>query len=149
MGNDADAADACQEALMAVVRGLGSFDGRSKFTTWSHRVVTNAALDEVRRRSRRPVLVDEIPEAVPTATSAVDQRLDALTIDDALAQLPEEFRAPVVLRDLYGLDYSAIADTLALPPGTVRSRIARGRRQLAKILGNQDPPTERHTVHDD
>ncbi len=149
MGNDADAADACQEALMAVVRGLGSFDGRSKFSTWSHRVVTNAALDEVRRRSRRPVLVNEIPEAAPTTTNAVDQRLDALSIDDALAQIPEDFRAPVVLRDLYGLDYSAIADTLSIPPGTVRSRIARGRRQLAEILGNQDPPTERHTFHDD
>ncbi|MEZ5341148.1 MAG: RNA polymerase sigma factor [Acidimicrobiales bacterium] len=149
MGNDADAADACQEALMAVVRGLRSFDNRSKFTTWSHRVVTNAAIDELRRRSRRPVLVDDIPEPSQSGASAIDQRVDALAIDDALAQLPEEFRAPVVLRDLYGLDYADIADTLGLAPGTVRSRISRGRRQLGALLGNQPSPTERQSARDD
>ena len=149
MRNDADAADACQEALLAVVKGLGSFDNRSKFTTWSHRVVTNAALDEVRRRARRPILVDETPEQAATATPAEDQRLDAMAIDDAIAKLPEEYRAPVVLRDLYGLDYADIADTLAIPPGTVRSRISRGRRQLAVLLGNQPQSTERHTARDD
>ena len=65
-GNDADAADACQEALMAIVRGLPRFDGRSSFKTWSYRVATNATLDELRRRKRRPLAVDtdETPEPV-------------------------------------------------------------------------------------
>ena len=53
-GNDADAADATQEALLAVVRGLPRFDGRSRFSTWVYRIATNAALDELRRRQRRP-----------------------------------------------------------------------------------------------
>ena len=63
----------------------------------------------------------------------------------ALDQLPEEFRMPVLLRDCAGLDYAEISSTLGIPPGTVRSRIARGRTKLAEILraGNQPPPDER------
>jgi RNA polymerase sigma-70 factor (ECF subfamily) len=142
-GNDADAADGCQEALLAIVRGLPRFDGRSSFKTWSYRVATNACLDELRRRNRRPIAMEETPE--PTSDHPdLDQRLaDRVTLDDALGRLPEEFRLPVILRDVGGLDYADIADTLAIPPGTVRSRIARGRRQLAGILGNQTASDQR------
>src|SRR3954447_26911510 len=58
-GNDADAADASQEALIAIVRGLPRFDGRSQFSTWSYRIAVNASLDELRRRKRRPLPMDE------------------------------------------------------------------------------------------
>lgn len=140
-GNDADAADASQEALMAIVKGLHRFDGRASFKTWSYRVATNAALDELRRRKRRPTPSMADIE-VPAATPAIDSEIiDRLTIDAVLPKIPEEFRAPVVLRDLLGMDYAEIAKTLELPPGTVRSRIARGRRHLAKLLeepGNQN-----------
>ncbi|MEM7324132.1 MAG: RNA polymerase sigma factor [Actinomycetota bacterium] len=137
-GNDADAADGCQEALMAIVRGLPRFDGRSTFKTWSYRVATNACLDELRRRNRRPIAVMETPE--PTSDEpGMDQRLaDQMVLDEAMEQLSEEFRLPVVLRDVGGLDYAEIAETLSIPPGTVRSRIARGRKQLSEILGNQN-----------
>lgn len=142
-GNDADAADGCQEALLAIVRGLPRFDGRSTFRTWSYRVATNACLDELRRRSRRPIAVDQIPEAM-SDNPGHDQRLaDRLTIDGALGQLAEEFRVPIVLREMAGMDYAEIAATLDIPPGTVRSRIARGRRHLAGILGNQNAPGNR------
>ena len=142
-GNDADAADGCQEALLAIVRGLPRFDGRSTFRTWSYRVATNACLDELRRRNRRPIAVEDTPE--PTSDDPhLDQRLaDRLTLDDALGRLPEEFRLPVILRDVGGLDYADIAQTLDIPPGTVRSRIARGRRHLAGILGNQTASDQR------
>lgn len=136
-GNDADAADGCQEALLAIVRGLPRFDGRSTFRTWSYRVATNACLDEIRRRNRRPIAVLETPEP-RLDTPHLDQRLaDRVTLDQAMGGLPEEFRLPVVLRDVAGLDYAEIAETLDIPPGTVRSRIARGRRQLLAALGNQ------------
>lgn len=140
-GNDADAADATQEALMAVVRGLPRFDGRSAFTTWLYRVSTNAALDELRRRSRRPVprdpQLDTEPADVPRRPPDIDQQVaDRLAIDAALAELPPDFRVAVVLRDVAGLDYADIAQVLDLPPGTVRSRIARGRGRLARRLGN-------------
>jgi len=145
-GNHADAEDALQDALIAIARGIRRYDGRAAFTTWSYRVATNACLDELRRRRRRPI--PEAPDAitvgpltdgpgvgtgVPSAATAVEDRLE---IDAALARLPQDFRSAVVLRDLCDLDYAEIARVLGIPPGTVRSRIARGRAQLADLLGN-------------
>jgi RNA polymerase sigma-70 factor (ECF subfamily) len=63
-----------------------------------------------------------------------------MAVDDALARLPEDYRVAVVLRDLCDLDYAEIASTLDIPPGTVRSRIARGRAQLAHLLADPDRP---------
>src|SRR5207244_6411245 len=76
-GNDADAVDAAQEALIAIVRGLPRFDGTARFGTWAYRVATNACLDELRRRSRRPEpgLPDELP-ARPGSPSPVDAVVD-------------------------------------------------------------------------
>jgi len=143
-GNDADAADATQEALLAIVRGLRNFDGRAKFATWSYRVAMNASLDELRRRRRRPQtgIGDDIGTALESRPSAPgDVGADPATtvtasadIDAALATLSPEYRAAVVLRDLAGLDYAEIAEVLDIPPGTVRSRIARGRAALADVL---------------
>ena len=153
-GNDADAADATQEALLAIVRGLARFDGRSAFSTWSYRVATNACLDELRRRKRRPTpsVVDETEDwnaqtADPTAGDFDAEYVERDAMSAALEQLPDDFRIPVVLRDCGGLDYAEIADTLGIPPGTVRSRIARGRARLAEILtaGNPGPPVDRPT----
>jgi len=135
-GNDADGADACQEALMAIVRGLPKFDGRSTFKTWSYRVATNATLDELRRRKRRPDPVEETPEPTAFVPSFDDRLAENSLLDAALRKLPEEFRTPVVLRDVGGLDYAEIAETLDIPAGTVRSRIARGRRHLATLLSD-------------
>ncbi len=151
-GNAADADDATQEAVMAIVRGLPRFDGRAAFSTWSYRVATNACLDELRRRGRRPVPVESDPPErgdagtpVDVAPAVADAVADRLEVDAALATLPPEFRAPVVLRDLCQLDYAEIAETLGIPPGTVRSRIARGRAALAEHLattaGNQEGPS--------
>jgi len=139
-GQDADAADAAQEALMAIVRGLPRFDGRAAFSTWAYRIASNACIDELRRRGRRPD--PGLPEhehqpraAAPDLASTVAERL---SLDDALLTLPPEFRAPIALRDQLGMDYAEIAAVLEIPPGTVRSRIARGRRALAEQLrGNQ------------
>jgi RNA polymerase sigma-70 factor (ECF subfamily) len=153
-GNDADAADATQEALMAIVRGLAKFDGRSTFSTWSYRVASNACLDELRRRKRRPapVLDEEDRDwsehrSVETAPAFDDRLAEQDAMTTALAALPEEFRLPVVLRDCSGLDYAEIAETLGIPAGTVRSRIARGRAKLAELVtsGNQPMGDERPT----
>lgn len=155
-GNDADAADATQEALLAIVRGLDRFDGRARFSTWAYRVATNACLDELRRRARRPTPgLDEFepPDAGPRSVD--DGVVDRLRIDDALTQLPEEFRVVIVLRDQLGMDYAEIGEVLDIAAGTVRSRIARGRRRLAVLLGdsaddgNQAPPLRRRIPGND
>lgn len=135
-GNDPDALDATQEALITIVRGLHRFDGRAAFTTWSYRVATNACLDELRRRRRRPDPVEPETEFMETAGPPMfDETLvTKLSIDEALLDLPDSYRAAVVLRDQLGLEYSEIADVLGIPIGTVRSRLARGRSALADRL---------------
>jgi RNA polymerase sigma-70 factor (ECF subfamily) len=144
-GNDADGADATQEALLAIVRGLPRYNGRAAFGTWAYRVATNACLDELRRRSRRPVPgLEHLPEPVAAADPA-EAAAAAIDVDAALATLSPDFRAAVVLRDLCALDYAEIAEVLGVPVGTVRSRIARGRAAVAAHLGNPDPPAERPT----
>jgi RNA polymerase sigma-70 factor, ECF subfamily len=139
-GNDADAADACQEALIAIVRNLHRFDRRSRFGTWAYRVAVNSSLDELRRRKRRPDPVDtSINDGGARGGDHAGRVVDRLSLDAALATLSPEFRAAVVLRDVAGLDYSEIATALDIPPGTVRSRIARGRAALAEVLREPSP----------
>jgi RNA polymerase sigma-70 factor (ECF subfamily) len=142
--NKADAEDATQHALISIVRALPGFDGRAKFSTWVYRIATNAALDEVRRIRRRPTPTDiDATFVLPVAdgTGAVEAQMD---VAQALALLPEEYRTTLVLRHVTDLDYEEIAEIQGVPVGTVRSRLARGRTQLANILGNQDTSTGRH-----
>ncbi|MEY2567725.1 MAG: hypothetical protein QOE35_2254 [Actinomycetota bacterium] len=137
-GNEADAQDLVQEALLRVRRGLptyrpGSMEG------WLSRITTNAFLDEVRRRRRRPVdaLPDDPDAALPPAASADEVLASSALPEDvqgALVQLPAEFRAAVVLCDVVGLGYAEIAESLGVPVGTVRSRIHRGRALLREAL---------------
>src|SRR6187200_2517090 len=152
-GSTRDADDAAQEALIRIVRAIDRFDGRASFSTWSYRIATNAALDELRKRSRRPQLhvvgddgrASGVEPADDLAQRRVEAVVDRMSIDAALAELPEEFRVPVVMRDVGDLDYAEIAEALSVPIGTVKSRIARGRRMLLERLGNRDPGDERPT----
>jgi RNA polymerase sigma-70 factor (ECF subfamily) len=162
-GNDADAADAAQEALLAIVRGLERFDGRSAFSTWCYRIATNASLDELRRRKRRPIPgIDGGDEddgvrhepVDPRSHQSIDAVADREALEAALVELPDDFRLAVVLRDVADLDYAEIAEVLGVPTGTVKSRIARGRAALATAYhrqnddpgdGNHTDPTHRHS----
>jgi len=143
--NHDDALDATQEALLAIARRIATFDGRSQFTTWCYRVAANAAIDEARRRRRRPAPVETLADRPDAGPSIADGVADRLMVDAALASIPVEFRAAVALRDLAGLDYAQIAEVLGIAPGTVRSRIARGRAALADRLGNSRPDVDRQT----
>ena len=137
-GDHADAQDLVQEVLLRVRRGLetyrpGSLEG------WLSRITTNAFLDEVRRRRRRPTdpLPDD-PDRVLRGDDDVETVLAQTALPDdlqqALRSLPEDYRAAVVLCDVVGLPYEEIADQLGIPVGTVRSRIHRGRAALRKVL---------------
>ena len=137
-GNSDDAQDLVQEVLLKVRRGLetyrpGSMEG------WLSRITTNTFLDETRRRRRRPLdLLPEEPDRVLPPAPGADVALAAEAlpdhVQDALRQLPDEYRAAVVLCDVVGLSYEEIGESLAVPVGTVRSRIHRGRALLRKSL---------------
>jgi RNA polymerase sigma-70 factor (ECF subfamily) len=135
-GNDDDAYDLVQEALLRVRKGLETYQPGS-MEAWLSRIVTNVFLDEVRRRRRRPVeALPEDPERLLPSSPGADEATDNLSDDvqAALRRLPEDFRTAVVLCDVVGLSYEEIADALSVPVGTVRSRIHRGRRLLRVAL---------------
>jgi RNA polymerase sigma-70 factor (ECF subfamily) len=151
LSNESDADDATQNAMMAIVKNFSSFDERSAFSTWAYRIATNAALDELRRRRRRPLtlLGHDNGEAMDIADQRSEDQFSHIDAHDelssALALIPEEYRVALVLRDVADLDYEEISHILDVPIGTVRSRIARGRGRLAGILGNENPSGERQT----
>ena len=144
LGNVHDGSDALQEAMLQIVRKLDHYDGRSAFGTWAYRLTANVCLDELRRRKRRPEPAD-LAEDVPVADVS-SAALDRQVVEDALARLPDDYRAAVVLRDLCGYDYAEIAELTKVPIGTVRSRIARGRGALAGIIGNPEGGDDRPTT---
>lgn len=134
LANPLDAEEACQDTLFAVSRRISSFAGRSKFETWLYRVTLNASLDTYRKLKRRAstIDIDSIDPASPARTSVVaGNRIDLL---DAFEQVPPKFGLPVMLRDVYDLDYAEIAAELDIAVGTVKSRIHEGRQTMQYLL---------------
>ncbi len=143
-GNPSDAEDLCQEIFLQVMRKVGSFEGRSSFSTWLYRVSMNRSRDYLRRKKRSPEFLShdgDPPERhephlttsgglESAAISSEAQRL----VQGALMELPVSLRAPLVLHALEGMQYHEVAELLGLPVGTVKSRIFRARVKLADIL---------------
>jgi RNA polymerase sigma-70 factor (ECF subfamily) len=147
MLRDREAAlDATQETFITVFRKADRFAGKSAFSTWLYRVAVNTCYDQLRRRQRRPT--DPLPEHTDPADATAGDAYEAAdlrpAIEDALADLPVEYRAAVVLSDLEGLPLNDVADLLGVPVGTVKSRVFRGRRLLAESLGNLSGPSNLH-----
>jgi RNA polymerase sigma-70 factor (ECF subfamily) len=143
-GNRQDAEDLTQEVFVRVFRSLSSYTPGT-FEGWLHRITTNLFLDGARRKAkiRFDALADDADTRIPSRTVTPDAAvLEGLFDDDvesALAALPPDFRAAVVLCDIEGLSYEEIADVLDLKLGTVRSRIHRGRTMLRKALAHRAP----------
>ncbi|MDP9222661.1 MAG: sigma-70 family RNA polymerase sigma factor [Actinomycetota bacterium] len=135
-GDRGDALDATQEAFVSLFRKAHSFRGDSAFGTWFYRIGMNAAYDVVRRRRRTPEPRAEI-EAGPEASGATTME-EAMgmrsEIGAALAQLPPDYREAIVMHALGGFSYEEIATTTRVSLGTVKSRISRGRKRLARLL---------------
>ncbi len=147
-GNPHDAEDLTQEVFVRVFRSLHTYTP-DNFAGWLHRITTNLFLDKARRRARLrfDALGDEAVERLASNAAAADRPLtenmfDA-DVEQALADLPEEFRAAVVLCDVEGLSYEEIAAVLDIKLGTVRSRIHRGRKLLRAALAHRAPRTGR------
>ncbi|MEV4298300.1 RNA polymerase sigma factor SigM [Microbispora rosea] len=139
LGDPDEAADAVQDAFVSAYRKAGSFRGEAAVTTWLHRIVVNACLDRMRRKSVRPVADDELIEAAERESPATDQageREVSLEVTAALKLLPPDQRAALVLVDMMGYAVDDAATVLGVPPGTVKSRCARGRAKLAPILSH-------------
>jgi RNA polymerase sigma-70 factor (ECF subfamily) len=137
-GNHDDAQDLVQEVLVRVQRGLATYRPGS-MEGWLSRITTNAFLDEVRRRKRRPATslpdeIDRLPVGTPSADEALALESVPDHVQDALRALPDEYRVAVVLCDIVGLSYYEIAESQEIPVGTVRSRIHRGRAMLRGAL---------------
>ena len=143
-GNVHDAEDLTQEVFVRVFRSLSTYTPGT-FEGWLHRITTNLYLDQARRKAkiRYDALADDAETRLPSKTLSPDaQVLDGLfdeDVESALAALPPDFRAAVVLCDIEGLSYEEIADVLGLKLGTVRSRLHRGRTMLRKALAHRAP----------
>ena len=143
-GDRHDAEDLTQEVFVRVFRSLDTYTPGT-FEGWLHRITTNLFLDQARRRQR--IRFDALSEeragtlrsTTPAPDVAVADRLFDDDVEQALAALPPEFRAAVVLCDVEGLSYEEIADILSAKLGTVRSRIHRGRAMLRRALSHRAP----------
>ncbi|MEU0564177.1 RNA polymerase sigma factor SigM [Nonomuraea sp. NPDC005983] len=139
LGDPDEAADAVQDAFVSAYRKAGTFRGEAAVTTWLHRIVVNACLDRMRRKSVRPVADDELIEAAERETPLPDQtgeREVSMEVSAALKLLPTDQRAALVLVDMMGYSVEDAAQVLQVPSGTVKSRCARGRAKLAPILSH-------------
>ena len=136
LGDREEAADALQDALLSAYRSAGSYRGEARVTTWLHRIVVNACLDRVRRGKARPTVPMPEGRDVADPRDALAERETALEIEAALAALPDEQRAALVLVDVQGLPVDDAAHVLGIPVGTVKSRCSRGRARLAVSLGH-------------
>ncbi|MFO0838942.1 MAG: sigma-70 family RNA polymerase sigma factor [Phycisphaerae bacterium] len=148
--NHADALDMAQTVFVKVLEALPRFETRSSFYTWLFRIAVNVVLSERRRRRVRGAQsLDASPESdiPPPARGADDDARPSRSaelselrtqLEAALARLDDEFRIAVVLKDVEGMDYAAIAAILNVPVGTVKSRIHRGRQMLREFLGSEE-----------
>jgi len=142
MGEREDAADALQDALLSAHRAAPRFRGDSAVTTWLHRIVVNACLDKIRRRQAHPTVPlpdggsePGRPSGVEPAAPVTDHDT-ALVVRQALAKLPEDQRAALLLVDVQGYPVAEAAVLLGVAEGTVKSRCSRGRARLAVLLGH-------------
>lgn len=140
MGGRDQAMDATQETFLTAFRKASQFKGDAALGTWIYRIAVNTCYDQLRKQKRRRVeaIPDYLDPADHSAQDAVDSAALRPEIRAALAAIPSDFRAAVVLSDIEGMPLPEVAEVLGIPVGTVKSRVFRGRRLLARELGNQN-----------
>ncbi len=142
MGNPDDAAEATQEAYIRMVRGLKRFREVGAFPTWLFKIVSNACMTEMRKRSRRDVPVEMEEMETESAEDAEDLAVGRVfwgELEKSVAELPEVYRTVVVLRDIYGLSGEETGEVLGISPGAVKVRLHRARRRLRDDLVSRFP----------
>ena len=147
VGRHDQAEDLAQEIFLKIFRALDSFDRRANFQTWLVSVSRNLCIDHYRSVRKEREMMDRSVDAgdlavagrEPDALAALERSDRRTLLHRALAQLPETLRTAVVMRDIQEQSYRDIAERLALPEGTVKSRINRGRRELARQIRRLSP----------
>ena len=142
MGNEQDAADMTQEALVRAWRSLSTYKAQSRFSTWLYRIASNVCLDELRKRKNRQTeSLQALSEAgfdpadeADTPERAAEGKDTRRQLAAAIGSLTEEHRAALLLRDVHGLSYEEIASVLDVNLNTAKSRISRARAALRGIL---------------
>ena len=137
-----DAEDSLQEAMLRIYNSIGGFKEESSFSTWVYRITMNVCLDELRRRKRDHTISIEtlaeggvlIPDDREGPEMIAVRRQALRAIERAIAELPEEMRVPLVLRDIHGYSYEEISNMLGINIGTVKSRISRARKRLRETI---------------
>lgn len=149
MGNEEDAKDAAQEALIKVYKSIHKFKETSSFSTWLYRIVMNTCKDELKKRKEKVLSLDkemetddgkmsrEIGDESLNPSKIVERNEVSHVVQEAINTLPDANKMVIVLRDIQGLSYEEISQVIKEPVGTVKSRISRGRNQLKKILIEQ------------
>src|SRR5579872_6699377 len=146
--DDGDAADLAQDALVKVYRSIASYRFQSAFSTWLYAIIRNVFLDNARSRAGKERAL-ELPfdikhidsgrtsesDDMARADVQIERQEERRRVWSALAQVQAEFRATLVLFDIEGLSYEEVAAIEAVPLGTVKSRLSRGREQLRRLLG--------------
>ncbi len=148
--NPSDAEDLVQETYLKAYRAYHTFQEGTNLKAWLYRILTNTYINKYRKDSRRPSEVDlgtvedmylyrrlGSEESAEAARTTEDRVLDGMVESDvkqAVEELPENFRMPVLLADLEGFSYKEIAEILDIPIGTVMSRLHRGRKAMQKRL---------------
>lgn len=136
LGNEQDALDAAQEALIRIYTKIHMYEEKALFKTWVQRIVTNICIDKFRKI--KPTVSIEEHEMVFTSTKNVEEEVMSSyvmsDIKEAIEQLPEHHRTVVVLRYMQDFSYNEIADCLDLPLNTVKSYLFRARQQLQNLL---------------
>lgn len=141
-GDPEEAADALQDAAVSAFRAAATFRSEAAVGTWLYRIVINACVDRARRRAARPTVSypdEQSPawqRAVRDPSDMAENRELRIVLEDALASLPLDQRAAIVAVDVEGLSVDEAAQALGVPPGTIKSRCARGRSKLAVLLAD-------------
>jgi RNA polymerase sigma-70 factor, ECF subfamily len=142
VGRHEEAEDLTQDIFLKIFKSLGTFDRRANFQTWLISVSRNLCIDHYRsvRQERQTIDRQVDPNALspisrePGPIAAIEQQDRVALLREAMAALPEALRAAVMMRDIQELTYQEIAERLNLPEGTVKSRINRGRTELARQI---------------
>ncbi len=135
--NNEDAADVVQDAYLRAFRSLDKFRGDSQFTTWLYRITANCASSHLTKRGRHrhdELDIEAQVDTAPTPDARSDQALDQQNLARALAALPPNLRAVIVLRDIYDLPHVAIAKELGISEVTAKVRLHRARKKLRDRL---------------